>query len=245
MNPPFFKSCCFIMVNTIIAAAVVNEFVTREVNIQTPLIKERVTVVIRNKLNKSLNTYEFEFGPYVDAHFIEFFNNRLEKLFHINPTDSKTKYNVFLDSTIGRNETYALIIEFAYVGGLIPYQKYRRFNENQSLLYNGNLHFYSPYRTISSRIIIVCKPNSNLRMNINPQAVVGNNLTYFRHDFGSYSTQELRIIFDSNDPILVVYSLFRIVNVSHFGKIFIEDHIVIKNEGKYVILNLIFHLNFG
>lgn len=243
------KCIRFVLFCVLIAKSqsIVNQLVSRTVDITTPLIKERIVILFSNSDNRTVVSYKFHLDPDIDTHFIEFATAKHDPLFYAESrNETYVIYDVALDTELKKQETYMLRVELAYFGNIRPFQKGRKFDESQLMLYKGNFYFYSPYFTSSLTVIYVCKPNSNLDVDIAPDKISGNNVTYKFINVDSYTFEMLKMRFTSNDPFLVVKGLFRTIDVSHYGKISVEDRVDVKNEGNHFeYINKMFCFTFG
>lgn len=213
-------------------AVIVNEYVTRMVNIQTPIVKEMNTIVIKNDGLNSINSYDFVLEPGMEKPFIKVLNEKSEELdLETNRNAQNNSFTVVLNRKVNPNDTYMIIAELAYAGNVIPYQRTRKQNDTEVLYYKGNTHFYSPYATNSLRTIYICKPDAKLSVTLPVHIQRDNQLVYKYSTIKPYSLENVNIVFEYNEPILVVTDLLRTIDVSHFGKIFVEDCVTLKNKG--------------
>lgn len=228
----------YVLISTLIvnSHSIINEFVSRTIDIRTPVIKERTVVLFFNDNNETVSSYKFHLDPYIKTHIIEFSNG---KHFPLSYAEDRNEagliYDVTLDRSVKEKEAYILRVELAYFGNIQSFQKGRKFDESQLMLYKGNFYFYSAYFTSSLTVNYVCKPNSDLDVDTAPYRISGNNITYQFDNVHSYTSEPLKMRFKNNDPFLVVKGLVRTVDVSHFGKISVEDRVEVKNEGKFDI----------
>lgn len=213
------------------STTIVNQYVTRVIDIKTQIIKIRNTIVFKNEGPEIVKSYEFVTEPNIDRPFVLFFNEETVKLEH-EVNYNNHSFQVIFDRSVKPNETYKMIAELAYVGGITPYYKTRKQGEVQVLLYKGNVHFYSLYATTFLQTTYICKSDVVVNLTLTPHSQKGNQLVFRYFKIEPYSLQIVNIRFETEEPVLVVTELLRTIDVSHFGKIIVEDKIILENKGK-------------
>ncbi|KAL3269820.1 hypothetical protein HHI36_008878 [Cryptolaemus montrouzieri] len=100
-------------------------------------------------------------------------------------------------------------------------------------MWKGNTVFYSKYYTISYRYMFVTDPsfNKNIETSIIHDSSVKNMLIFYAQNVKPYTYKEIILKFTSPIPVFHVKRLERSIFVSHFGKIMVEDQVVVENAG--------------
>lgn len=215
-------------------AVIVNQHVSRVIDIKTHIVKAVNAIAFKNKGSSAVNSYDFVVDPGSESPFHKVFNEYHEEL----ETNLNAEYHTFkvlLDKTVNPNDTYKITVELAYVGSVVPYYKTRKQSQNEVLMYRGNVHFYSRYETHLLRTTYVCNSDSDIELTLAAHSQKGNQIVYSYSKIKPYSMENLNAIFQNVDPILVVTDLLRTIDVSHFGKIFVEDTVALEHRGNVQI----------
>lgn len=106
--------------------------------------------------------------------------------------------------------------------------------ENQLVKFTGNSYIFSPYRSKTQSTTFTL-PTSNVESfsRVAPTNSVDKVLTYGPYsDIAPFSYGKVEIHFENNGPFLVVAELERIIEISHWGNIAVEEHLHIKHVGE-------------
>jgi len=105
--------------------------------------------------------------------------------------------------------------------------------ENQFMLYNGNAYLESPY--VLERQSTSVKVGSVKVVEftpVEPSKHQGDTIKYGPYNkIAAYSTKPITVHYENNSPFLVIKSLNRWIEISHWGNIAIEDTIEIEHRG--------------
>lgn len=216
---------------TKISARVVNVAVTRDIDITTQITKEKSVIILKNYGETPLRTYTFLLTPNLKNYYIEFTNSDNEKLHHSDGINEKNVFTVHLDRPVERNDSYELVVSVFSASGVEVRNKKRILSENQILFYKGNVYYYSVYKTFLLKVRYICKLNSVCTASYLPHSMESNNLFYTYSNVVPYSVKEMNISFVNDDAIYAIKNLQRTIDVSHWGRISIEDCLTIKNIG--------------
>lgn len=212
-------------------AVIINQHVARIIDIEPQIVKARNTIVFKNQGANVINSYDFVMEPGTERPFVKVFNEKSVELHLVENFDIHNhSFTALLDRKVNPNDTYRIIVELACLGNVIPFRT-RKQNDTQMLQFKGNVYFFSPYATSSLKTTYNCERDSLLTFTFPPHSRKGNQLVYKYSMIKPYSLENLSIVFENNEPILVVTDLLRTIDVSHFGKIFVEDGITLENKG--------------
>lgn len=232
----FFKRQQFLVVLCVFsltAAEIVNLIVERVIDITTPIVREKIVVVFKNN-KANLSSYTFTVSPEAEHYFVEFTNSRREKLYcnqSILKENPSNVFDVHLDEVLEENETYEIIASVSYIGRIKPCHRKRTLKETPVLFYEGNLYFYSPYKTLTLKTNYSCKLDSKCAATQIPQSTTENNLVYSYTNVKPFSFKDVNITFTSDEPLLAAVNLDRTIDVSHWGHIKVKDAVFLKNIG--------------
>lgn len=214
-----------------IGARTVNIAVNREIDITTQISKEKTVIVLKNYGENALRNYTFVVSPEMKNYFLEFTNSDNETLHYTEIFAENNVFIVHLNRVVETNETYELIANVFCLEHIQPRNKKRTMSENQILYYRGNVYYYSFYKTFSLKVTYICKPGLVCTASYLPHTTISNKLHYSYSNVIPFSVKEMKISFTNNDSIYAIKSLQRTIDVSHWGRILIEDCVTIKNIG--------------
>lgn len=106
-------------------------------------------------------------------------------------------------------------------------------NDKQFVRYGGNSYVFSPYKSVTQSSSFKL-PNSNIESfsRVTPTNSAEETLTYGPYsDVTAFSYSKIDIHYENNGPFLKVVELERIIEVSHWGNIVVEEHVHIRHTG--------------
>lgn len=109
--------------------------------------------------------------------------------------------------------------------------------DKQLVQYTTNAYINTPY-VCSTQNSDFNLPSSNIESHIpvSPVSVDGSTISYGPYsNIEPYSNARIAIHYENNGPFLTVVSLDRLIQVSHWGVIQVEEHIHIKQTGNFTI----------
>ncbi|KAL3853057.1 hypothetical protein ACJMK2_016639 [Sinanodonta woodiana] len=145
----------------------------------------------------------------------------------------KKFWRVQLPMALLTGKSIAVAVEAVYTHALQPFPTEIVQGEKQFVVFLGNLYFYSPYKT-TTQTTIVKTFSSNIESYTKTKPVSQSDNTI---SFGPYENQapfseaELKVHCENNSPFLTVTSLERIIEVSHWGNIAVEEHVEMRHSG--------------
>lgn len=132
-------------------------------------------------------------------------------------------------------ESVTIVVEVILFNAIVPFPMEIVQSENQLVKFSGNSYVFLPYtsRTQSTTFAL---PNTNIESfsRVAPTSSAEKTLTYGPYsDVAPFSNGKVDIHFENNGPFLVVAELERIIEVSHWGNIAVEEHVHVKHVGRY------------
>jgi len=126
-----------------------------------------------------------------------------------------------------------LVVESAYSHSLRPYPSQIAQADKQYMEFTSSVYFYSPYKTLSHTTIVNCATSTiESYTKTQPVKVSDSTITYGPHsDIASFSQSPVTIHFENNSPFLTVTNLNRLIEVSHWGNVAVEETVDIRHTG--------------
>uniref|UniRef100_A0A2I2ZE75 Dolichyl-diphosphooligosaccharide--protein glycosyltransferase subunit 1 n=1 Tax=Gorilla gorilla gorilla TaxID=9595 RepID=A0A2I2ZE75_GORGO len=142
-------------------------------------------------------------------------------------------FTVKLPVALDPGAKISVIVETVYTHVLQPYPTQITQSEKQFVVFEGNHYFYSPYptKTQTMRVKLASR-------NVESYTKLGNPtrsedlLDYgpFR-DVPAYSQDTFKVHYENNSPFLTITSMTRVIEVSHWGNIAVEENVDLKHTG--------------
>lgn len=147
-----------------------------------------------------------------------------------------TAFKVALSSQLAPRETVTVVASLVLTHAVEAYPKEITQAEQQLVQFSSNAYFFTPYRCQTQ--------NSNFKLSsssietysrVSPTSVDGNTVSYGPYtDSAPYSFARAVLHYENNGPFLEVVSLQRLIQVSHWGTIQVEEHLNIQHTGQWV-----------
>ena len=138
---------------------------------------------------------------------------------------------------IAPGSSVTVVVEIVMAHALQPFPKEITQNERQLIQYTGNAYLTTPYPSTTQSTIITL-PSSTIESfsRVSPTSSSENVLTYGPYsNVAPFSSSRIAVHYENNGPYIVVAELERVIEVSHWGNIAIEEHIHIMHEGEELI----------
>ena len=150
-----------------------------------------------------------------------------------NPRPEITNYDISIIPLLA-GDSATIVVETTYARAIVPFPKVITQSEKQLVQFTGSAHFLSPYTTKTQSTTVIL-PNANVESftRISPVNTNDNEITYGPYsDVGAFSLTKIVVHFENNGPFIRVLDLQRIIEVSHWGNIAVEEHVHIKHCGE-------------
>ncbi|XP_055883590.1 dolichyl-diphosphooligosaccharide--protein glycosyltransferase subunit 1-like isoform X1 [Biomphalaria glabrata] len=215
--------------------------VERKIDIATHLVKTTTLITLENKGSSGIRSFLFSLDPslkdnlsFLSAVTKENKDDKLDvKETNVAGHGDKRFYRITLPTTLDAGKTVTVDVEAVYAHVLKPYPSEITQSEKQLVVLDTNLYFYSPYVT-KSQTTVVTTTNSNIESytKIKPVTQSDNVITYGPfEEKAPFSESQLRVHEENNSPFLTVTSMERVIEVSLWGNIAVEEHIDMKHTG--------------
>ncbi|XP_043934347.1 dolichyl-diphosphooligosaccharide--protein glycosyltransferase subunit 1 [Protopterus annectens] len=218
----------------------VNEEVKRFVDLATHLAKMTTEVTISNSGPAAAYSFLIALDPELESH-LAFIGvkgeDEEENVLELQETEVREKsgrfFRVKFPAALAVGAKTKITVETVFTHVLRPYPTHITQAERQFVIFEGNHYFFSPYptKTQTTRIKLASR-------NVESYTKLGNpsksedTLEYgpFK-DVGSYSQDRLKVHYENNTPFLTVASMTRLIEVSHWGNIAVEETVDLKHTG--------------
>ncbi|KAH9510178.1 proteasome regulatory particle base subunit [Bulinus truncatus] len=220
---------------------IVNAKVERKIDIASHLVKTSTSITLENKGSTGVRSFLFAVDPSLkdNLSFISAVtkDNKDEKL-DVQETNvaghgDKRFYRISLQSALDAGKSVVVDVEAIFAHVLKPYPSEITQAEKQLVVLETNLYFYSPYKT-NSQTTVITTANSNIESytKTKPVSQSDNLITYGPfEDKAPFSEAQLRVHEENNSPFLTVTYMERVIEVSHWGNIAVEEHIDMRHTG--------------
>ncbi|KAK8747795.1 hypothetical protein OTU49_016611 [Cherax quadricarinatus] len=217
---------------------VINKKVDRKLDISSQLLK------ITNKI-----TLENGGSGAVRSFLLAFTRQEKENLSYLNAQSGGTVlkfgearvqehrdiefYKVELKDALQPGKTVNVEVEIIMTQLLEPYPATIQQGEKQLVRYAGNHYVLSPYTTTTQTTTVTLpSPNIESYSRLKPTTHTDTSITYGPYDgVAGFSEDPMNIHFENNSPFLAVTKLERVIEVSHWGNIAVEETIDVLHIG--------------
>ena len=143
-------------------------------------------------------------------------------------------YKITLPHSLPSAESITIVVETTFTHAIVPHPTEITQMEKQLVQFIGNAYFYTPYRckTQSSDFILPSQTNVESYTRISPVSSSGGKISYGPYtDMEPLSYARVTLHFENNGPFLTVVSLLRVIQVSHWGMLQVEEYLHIRHTG--------------
>lgn len=234
-------SCCGASPDSI-NADLVNKNVQVTVDILTHLPKVTANIVLENTGKTSVRSFLYAVDPALKDKltFIGAVSKSgdedsrlVVKQTNVANHQGKVFFRVDLARPLESNKVVTVNVESTYSHALKAFPAEITQAEKQFVQFTGNSHFYSPYKTVSQGLVVNAASSSIENYSKNrPVSVSENTITYGPYsDVKEFSEKEMVVHFENNTPFLTVTHMTRLIEVSHWGNVAIEETVDIIHSG--------------
>lgn len=145
----------------------------------------------------------------------------------------KIFFSIELKDPVQPGRSVNVDVETVSTHELIPHPKEIKQKEKQLVKYTGNVYLYSPY-SVTKQSTTVVLPSRNVEnySKIKPVSQSDSSITYGPFEKKQpFSSEELVVHFENNNKFLTVTRLERVIELSHWGNIAVEETIELLHAG--------------
>jgi oligosaccharyltransferase complex subunit alpha (ribophorin I) len=216
----------------------VNKNVERKIDISTHLVKVTTSITVEGSETDYVVNIDPEFVKHLAYIGATIKSGEEEKELTLETKNSNAAqgphYIVKLKSAIGK-KPLTFILSTVFSHKLRPFPSEITQAERQFISFVGNVYFYSPYLTESQETrVILATPLNILSHTQKPTPVNKQDATLVYgpyKDVAANSQTELSVHYENNSPFLAVTHLTRLIEISHWGNIAVEETLDIRHTG--------------
>lgn len=221
---------------------IINKKMDRKIDISTQLVK------ISNKITLENSGTAGSGGP-VKSFLLALTQEEKDNVAFINAQSGGTNlklsetrvqeyreiafYKVELKDPLQPGKTVNIEVELSLTHFLEPYPAMIQQGEKQLVRYNGNHYILTPYATTSqTTTVTLSSPNIESYSRLKPTTHTDTSITYGPYEgVAGFSVDPMNIHYENNSPFLTVTKLERVIEVSHWGNIAVEETIDVLHTG--------------
>lgn len=214
--------------------------VDRSIDITTQIVKTTYKITLENTGKSPVKSFLFVLEQETKKHvsFISAHTTEGKNLLKISVTkvqghDDKLLWRIDLRDNLAPGKTVGVEVETFLTHNLSPYPAAITQKEKQLILYNGNSYVFSPYQ-INKQTTTVLLGTKNIESysKLKPVSQSDTNIVYGPYNnIQPFSFEKLSVHYENNSPFLTVTQIERVIEVSHWGNIAIEETISLEHQG--------------
>lgn len=221
-------------VQSAIDVEIENKNVDRTIDLTSQLVKISYKITLEHKAKKPISSYLF-MVPAEERERLAFISAKDSSKKDLKLTETASPKGVTFSMTLpaGTTNPPVVYIETVFTKSLKPYPTAIAQTERQLVQYFGNVYFYSPFKTQTQKTTVhLSSRNVESFTQFKPVVHSDTTITYGPYDnVAAFSTEPMTIHFENYTPFLTVTKLERVIEVSHWGNIAVEETIDIVHSG--------------
>jgi len=219
-----------------------NSKVKRLIDLSSQLARHTIEIILLNDEQEKVDSYYITIPVSLSSKlsYIQAITDENSNLPIYQKSDTSTvnniQYNMFVvnfGTPILKGQEKRLVLYFVFAHAMAVYPDEITQNERQLVKYSDNHYFFSPYLT--EEIITTVKlASSSVQSHTEkaPSIIKGDTIQYgIYKSVPPFSFSSLSIHFENNRPFLTITKFLRLIEISHWGNVAVEDHISMKNDG--------------
>jgi oligosaccharyltransferase complex subunit alpha (ribophorin I) len=142
-------------------------------------------------------------------------------------------YKIELATELGKGKTIELDVELVFTEYLVQFPAEITQKEKQLVKFTGNHYIYSPYK-VNKQTTKVTLSSRNIEnfSKLKPFSQSENIISFGPYENTiPFSQSELIVHYENNSPFLTITKLERLIEISHWGNIAVEEKIEIVHTG--------------
>lgn len=221
----------------------VNKDVQRKVDLSTSLAKVTSDITLENGGSKNAAAFLLSIEPSMASSLSsvvasmkagdEAMDLVVEPVATDNAPAGALHYQVVLSKALLPGKTTVVSVTATYSHVLKPFPAEIKQAEKQMVRFTGNLLFYSPYKTVSQKTAVrLASASVESYTKTKPNTKSESTITYGPfNQKDAYAEEELYVHSENNAPFLAVTSMERVIEVSHWGNIAVEETYDLRHTG--------------
>ncbi|XP_066996826.2 dolichyl-diphosphooligosaccharide--protein glycosyltransferase subunit 1 [Anabrus simplex] len=214
--------------------------VDRVIDISSQLVKVSNIITLENTGNSAVSsfTYILDSGKDNLAYFLaqsgDSSKTPLKVAESVLEKDKKLPaWTIDLKEPLQPGKSTAVDVECIFTHLLVPHPAAITQKEKQLVLYRGNHYFYSPYPTVRQTTAVnLGSKNIESYTKLKPVTLNEATISYGPYEnIPPYSENSMVVHYENNSPFLTITNLERVIEVSHWGNIAVEEIVDIQHTG--------------
>ncbi|KAF5273383.1 hypothetical protein FQR65_LT04675 [Abscondita terminalis] len=219
-----------------INGTIINKNIERVIDLSTQLVKISAAITLENTGKDAETKYIVMLEPSSirNLSFISAKDSYKEELkITKSQNEHDQAFTVKLNHPVAAGRTSTINVEFVLTNSQVPYPSSIVQKDKQLIRYFGNHYFYSPYLTIKQTTSVIVNTRSIENYSkLKPVSQSDSSITYGPYnDIAAFTIDPMTVHFENNAPFLTVTRLERLIEVSHWGNIAVEENIDILHTG--------------
>jgi len=134
-------------------------------------------------------------------------------------------YRIDLPFALDAGKELTLDVETVFGHTLLPYPTHISQSEKQLVKFTGNVYFFTPYKTQTLTTVVTCTTSAiDYYTKEKPVTSSDKTITYGPYEnVEPFKQVELVVHYENNTPFLTVSRMTRVIEISHWGNIAVEE----------------------
>ncbi|GAB6022985.1 hypothetical protein CHUAL_007080 [Chamberlinius hualienensis] len=236
--------CVVLVYGTTINKDLIVKNVERNIDIASQLVKINTKITLENTGKSPVNHFLFAVESPAEKKLAyigatkSVADDESRKQLPITPVQIKEHkdaafWEIKLSQALEAGRSTSVDVETVFTHLLVPNPSQITQGEKQLVLYVGNLYFYSPYPVTSQKTnVVTTTANIESFTKTKPFTNSESTISYGPYEkIAPLSHSDLRVHYENNNPFLVINKLERLIEVSHWGNIAVEEVVQISHNG--------------
>ncbi|PSN53126.1 Dolichyl-diphosphooligosaccharide--protein glycosyltransferase subunit 1 [Blattella germanica] len=145
----------------------------------------------------------------------------------------KAFWRIELKDALKPGDAASVDLEAIYTQQLTPHPAFITQKEKQLVLFHGNHYLFSPYTSLKQTTTVnLGTRNVESYSKLKPSSQNDNSIVYGPYEnVAAFSIDKMTLHYENNSPFLTITNLERVIEVSHWGNIAVEETIDLKHSG--------------
>lgn len=224
---------CIFVVQSAIDVEIENKNVDRTIDLTSQLVKISYKITLEHKSMKPITSYLF---------IVQ--NDERDRLAFISAKDSSKKELKLTETASPKGVIFSMnlpagsanpvvYIDTVFSKSLRPYPTSIAQTDRQLVQYFGNAYVYSPFKTTTQKTTVhLSSRNVESYTQLKPVVHADSTINYGPYDnVAAFSVEPMTVHFENYTPFMTVTKIERVIEVSHWGNIAVEETIDIVHSG--------------
>ncbi|XP_003382687.1 PREDICTED: dolichyl-diphosphooligosaccharide--protein glycosyltransferase subunit 1-like [Amphimedon queenslandica] len=212
---------------------------SRELDLTSQVVKQGVSLTILNEGDLPANSFLYTVDnvmsdklAYIEAKGKTKESLSLEKT-TVGSHPGVMTYRIDFASPLTPKETTNVVVNTVFSRVIAAFPKEITQFEKQFVQFVGNAYVFLPYRSKTQNTEIkLSSSNIESYTRVSPVTSDGAKISYGPYtDLAPFSNARMTLHYENNNPFLTIKSFERVIQVSHWGVIQVEEHIRVHHSG--------------